>query len=155
MALQLRKIGGIVASGLALSAISLVGASPASADASDPGDVGTSSSDAWCHYAAPWGGSFYCNSDVKIKLPNGHWQAFVIGTNHGTYTQWSSDSGLSGWKHLDNGYSTSPGNSSMDVWDVNGWAFNVTCIGMNGKRYYDHRYTNGNWSGWSTTRIGA
>jgi hypothetical protein len=29
----------------------------------------------------------------------------------------------------------------------------VTCIGTDGHRYYDHRYENGNWSGWSTSRI--
>ncbi|MEV5239577.1 hypothetical protein AB0K89_10760 [Streptomyces cinnamoneus] len=152
---KLRRGLAVVASSLALATIPLVAASPASADETEPGDVITdTSSGGWCHYSnRAWGGTFYCNSNVKIKLPNGHWQAFVIGTNHGAYTQWSSSSGLSGWKHLDNGYCTSPGNHSMDVWDVHGWAFNVTCIGMDGRRYYDHRYANGSWSGWSTRRI--
>jgi hypothetical protein len=46
-----------------------------------------------------------------------------------------------------------PDDRELDVWDVNGWKFNVTRIGLNGKRHYDHRYSSGKWSGWTTKRI--
>ncbi|WP_404870098.1 hypothetical protein ACI1MP_31635 [Kitasatospora griseola] len=150
---SLRKWAGAAAATIGLSLSLLGAAGPASAAEADPGDVvAETSTGGWCHYASPWGGTFYCDSNVKIKLPNGYWQAFVIGTDHGVYTQWSSSSGLSGWKLLNNGSCKDPGNHSVDVWDVNGWQFNVTCIGMNGTRYYDHRNSNGSWSGWTTTR---
>ncbi|MET7378790.1 hypothetical protein ABZT08_08150 [Streptomyces sp. NPDC005526] len=154
MSSSLLRRSALLAGGLAVAVTPLLASSQVSAAPAAGGPTGKSvSASGWCHYAKPWGGTFYCKSDVKIKLPNGYWQAFVIGTNKGAYTQWSSRSGLSGWKHLDNGYCTKPGHHSMDVWDTRGWSFNVTCIGLNGKRYYDHRYANGHWSGWITKRI--
>lgn len=153
MSSSLLRRSTLIAGGLAVAVAPLLASSPVSAAPASGPTGKTASASGWCHYAPPWGGTFYCNSNVKIKLPNGYWQAFVIGTNKGAYTKWSSRSGLSSWKHLDNGYCTKPGHHSMDVWDTNGWSFNVTCVGLNGKRYYDHRYSNGHWSGWTTRRI--
>lgn len=109
-----------------------------------------------CTYTK-WGGTFLCKSQVRHKLPNGHWQVFVIGTNKKAYSRWSSPGGgVSKWTNL-KGQCIKPGQRSIDMaWvGTNKWNFAITCIGTNNKRYYNERFTggntggaNGHWSGW-------
>ncbi|QEU90883.1 hypothetical protein [Streptomyces kanamyceticus] len=160
MLTRVKTASGIAAVGLALG---LTGALAGTAQAttgpesraaiavSDPGT--TYQSGGWCHYSN-WGGNFYCNSQLKHKLPNGQWQVFVIGTNRQAYSKWGSGSGTSAWTSL-GGQCTQPGNHSIDMAWVNGWNFAITCKGTNGKTYYDERFNGGNtggapghWSGW-------
>ncbi|WP_369207980.1 hypothetical protein [Streptomyces sp. PU-14G] len=100
----------------------------------------------WCRYSN-WGGKFYCGSDMRYKLPNGHWQVFVIGTDRAAWTRWQSGSGLSKWTSL-GGKCYKPGHGSIDMAWSNGWNFAITCIGGDGKRWYKQRYSSGKWSGW-------
>ncbi|MCL8015906.1 hypothetical protein [Streptomyces sp. AS02] len=100
-----------------------------------------------CTYTK-WGGTFLCKSQVRHKLPNGHWQVFVIGTNKQAYSRWSSPGGgVSRWTSL-GGQCIKPGQRSIDMAWANGWNFAITCIGTNDKRYYKERYASGSWSSW-------
>ncbi|QCX76437.1 hypothetical protein C9F11_13805 [Streptomyces sp. YIM 121038] len=120
---------------------------------SDPGT--TYQSGGWCHYSN-WGGSFYCDSQLKHKLPNGQWQVFVIGTNKQAYTKWGSGTGTSGWTSL-GGQCTQPGNHSIDMAWANGWNFAITCKGTDGRAWYKERFNGGNTGGapghWSNWRL--
>ncbi|MCP9958618.1 hypothetical protein [Streptomyces sudanensis] len=113
----------------------------------DPGV--TKQAGKWCTYSK-WGGTFYCKSQLKHKLPNGHFQVFVIGTNKQAYSRWSSPKGgVSKWTSL-GGTCIKPGQGSIGMAWVgkNKWNFAITCIGSNNKRYYKEREANGKWSGW-------
>lgn len=114
----------------------------------DPGV--TKPSGKWCTYTK-WGGTFYCKSQLKHKLPNGHWQVFVIGTNKQAYSRWSSSSGVSRWASL-GGQCIKPGQASIGMAWANKWNFAITCVGTNNKRYYNERATSGKWSGWRLSK---
>lgn len=72
----------------------------------------------------------------------------VGSTGFCTYSNWGG--GLSGWKSM--GGKCYKGRKSMGVEWANGWNFAVTCIGGDGNRWYNERYTSGHWSGWDRTR---
>ncbi|MEV0241513.1 hypothetical protein AB0I06_16495 [Streptomyces sp. NPDC050674] len=149
--MKLRKTLAMAAGTLMLAGGAVTAAqTSAVADGTDPGDelveVG---SNGYCTYSK-WGGRFLCGSQTAHRLPNGHTQVFVIGTNNVPYTKWSSGSGVSGWKSM--GGKCIKGNKSMGVEWANGWNFAVTCIGGDRNRWYNERYTSGHWSGWDRTR---
>ena len=108
----------------------------------------------WCGYDR-WGGIFRCQYDhAYVVLPNGKYQVFVIGQGGKTYTKWETATGVSEWLWLDYGKCVWDDEyKMMEVLDHKGWALNATCIGTDHRRYYDHRYENGHWSGWTTHRI--
>lgn len=141
----------LMTSGLAATAAATpstsTGARSQAAAVPNPGTVKKSGK--WCTYSK-WGGTFYCKSDLKYKLPNKHFQVFVIGTNKQAYSRWSSPSGgVSKWTSL-GGTCTKPGSGSIGMAWVgkNKWNFAITCIGSNNKRYYNERSATGKWSGW-------
>ncbi|MFD9859107.1 hypothetical protein [Streptomyces alboflavus] len=147
--MKIRKTVALAAGTLMLAGGTVVGAqTSAFAEEDVPGDelveVGSNGT---CTYSN-WGGRFLCKSNVKLKLPNGTWQAFVIGTDNRPYTKWK---GNMSWKNM-GGKCYKPGQRSIDVEWTNGWNFAITCIGGDGNRWYNERYTSGRWSGWDRSR---
>ncbi|MCM6773471.1 hypothetical protein NDR87_08295 [Nocardia sp. CDC159] len=150
---------------VALLGAALLGAAPASGDpgvqepnepvpaeSAPPRHPGTAyrGTDGWCHYNAPWTGNFYCKSDYIHGLPNGYYQAFVIGTNKKVYTKWSSGGGLSNWADM-GGQCIRPGEDSVDLaWrnPRDHWNFAIQCKGTDNRVWHNQRRSNGSWTGW-------
>jgi hypothetical protein len=104
----------------------------------------------WCGYGAPWGGTFYCNSNYEHQLPDGRFQVFVIGTDREAWTRWDTGNGLSNWASL-GGQCIEPGNDSIDLaWigSSTAWNFAIQCKGTNHLVYYNQRSADGTWTGW-------
>ncbi|MEU5954545.1 hypothetical protein [Streptomyces sp. NPDC047525] len=159
MARKTRHIIASSVSALALAGGAAVASSgPVQAEEVPPpqtGELAEVGSNGDCIFPAPWGGRFLCKSSVWYKLPNGHNQVFVIGTNHRVYSKWSSPGGgMSAWTELPkkNGFCYYPGSHSIDVAWANKWNFAVTCLAKNKSRWYNERNANGTWSGWRTSK---
>lgn len=172
-----RRVGLLATLACALLAVGLIaGGGAASASVSAPQLKAASSSDpTWpapseqlevsggsnplCTFT-DWGGTFYCNSEALVLMPNNYFEVFVIGTNHTVYTQWSSSSGLSGWNDSLGGQCLDPHQNGANytgedvgLWwtnPSNGWNWTIDCIGTDGGRWFDQRTGSaaGAWSGW-------
>jgi hypothetical protein len=144
----LGRAGAVLAALTTVVAVSVSGATPASA-----------APDTTCtnlrFHGVNWGGTYFCNYGAEAAIvSNGNLQVFVVAGAHNVFTRWQrADFSLSSWVNLggtvksngDGGYL-----AAAEYYTSNGNYTMVKVIGTDGRKYCNIRSPHtSNWNGWT------
>ncbi|MFJ7130969.1 hypothetical protein [Streptomyces sp. NPDC098101] len=98
------------------------------------------------------GQKYFCEYGVTTtKFPDGTKQEFVVGADHGVWTNWTrTDGSWNGWTSM-GGWVKS--RVEIDYFQDSPLNFSIAAIGSDGNYWFRIRHSDGSWTGWQVSCV--